>query len=216
MSALVLALVLAGAPAAPRIWQVPKSLDVVDVPGHVTALGVPIGMHAVRSGESAEYLERWFRAEFIKADLYVPPPWHLEQATAAAQVTGLDPDALIAYTIFLVPNPDRTTTVVVTEAFLSQRREAKAVGFAPLMPGAKRQLQTQTEGVDVLYYVATGTAADVQRFHADVLGKAGYKETSPGVFQRRDDVLKVSATPRTGGEVAVQVLHRRAIEGASP
>ena len=87
--------------------------------------------------------------------------------------------------------------------------------FAPRLPGARRVLYTQTEGVELMSYEVDATIAQAQLFHREALGKAGYQELSPGNFQRGVDLLKVSARS-TGEGLSISVLHRKQVGPPSP
>jgi hypothetical protein len=199
----------------PRLWEVPRAIQAIDVPGRTEALGMPVSIHAVRSQEKVEALEQHFRRQFQEAGLYLPPPQHLVPITRDVQVTGLDPDTYIAYTVFLQPNPDGTTTVILTEAFLAERRREQGSGFAPMMPGARSPLRSRTEGTEVLQYAVKASLEEVHQFHARALvTQGGYREVEPGVFQRGADVLRVSTQPLDNGEVSVVLLKRQDVKGA--
>lgn len=200
----------------PRVWEVPRSLEVIDVPGRTEALGMPVGIHAVRSAEKVDALERHFRRQFQEAGLFLPPPQHVVPLTREVQVTGLDPDTYIAYTVFLQPNPDGTTTVILTEAFLAERRRMnKEDAFAPVMPGASGVLVSRTESTAVLQYSVKAGPDEARKFHVQTLGKEGYREVEPGVFQRGADVLRVTARPLGDGELAVVVVKMKDVTGLS-
>jgi hypothetical protein len=208
----------ASTPAArpvPKVWEVPRALEVIDVPGRTEALGMPVSIHAVRSKEKVDALERHFRRQFQQAGLFLPPPQHLAPISNEVQVTGLDPDTYIAYTVILQPNPDGTTTVLLTEAFLSERRRTEEPAFAPVMPGARAVLRTNTEGTSILQYSVKASPEEARRFHAQELTKAGYQQVEPGVYQRGDEVLRVGARPLGDGEVAVSVTRMRDVGGLS-
>src|SRR5450432_2951367 len=189
---------------APRMWDVPDALGAVDVPGRVEAAGMPVAMHAVRSKRDAASLEQSFRKQFADAGLYLPA---LKPLSVHRQVTGLDVDTFIAYTVFLQENADHTTTAVLTETFIGERkRGVQDVKFAPLMPGAKEMIVTTSEGIEAVSYRVEASADQVKHFYADVLGKAGYTEKSNGQFERASEILRirVRASER---DASVSVLH---------
>ena len=201
----------------PHVWDVPKPLQAVDVPGRTEALGIPVSIHAVRSGEKVDALERHFRRQFQEAGLFLPPRHRVVPLSSEVQVTGLDPDTFIAYTVFFQPNPDGTTTVILTEAFLAERsRVQKGDTFTPVMPGAKAVLQTRTEGTAVLQYSVKAGLEEVRQFHAQALAREGYRVVEPGVFQRGEDVLRVTARPFESGEVAVVVVKLPDVNAVRP
>ena len=198
----------------PRVWDVPRPLEAIDVPGRTEAMGMPVSIHAVRSAESVEALEAHFRRRFQEAGLFLPPRQHVEPISREVQVTGLDPDTFIAYTVFLQKNPDATTTVVLTEAFLGeQRRQAPEDAFVPLMPGARGVFQSRTESTATVQYSVKASREDARSFHSRSLGGAGYRELEPGVFQRGADVLRVSVRPLSEDEVVVVVVKVPDVKG---
>ncbi|HEX8437433.1 MAG TPA: hypothetical protein VF697_20155 [Archangium sp.] len=199
----------------PKRWDVPRALEVIEVPGRTEALGMPVSIHAVRSGEKVGTLERHFRRQFQEAGLFLPPPQHVVPVTREVQVTGLDPDTYIAYTVILQPNPDGSTTVLLTEAFLAERRKTAEAAFAPVMPGARAVLRTNTEGTSIMQYSVKASPEEARRFHVQELTRGGYREVEPGVFQSGVDVLRVTARPLGDGEVAVSVMKLREVGGLS-
>ena len=200
-----------------HLWDVPKAVGAMDVPSPVVAHGIPVSIHAVLSRERADVLELHFRREFEKAGLFVPPAHHLTPVTPALQLTGLDPDTFVAYTVYLEPAADGTTTVILTESRLAEARTpAENPSFAPRMPGAHRVLYSQTEGVELMSYAVDATSAQAELFHREALGKAGYQELSPGTFQRGVDLLKVSTRNTEEDGLSIIVLHRRQVDGTLP
>lgn len=197
---------LAQQPPKVHVWDVPQALDAVDVPGRVEAGGLPVAIHAVRSKQTVDQLLQHFRTEFTKKGLFLPPPEHLTLRTTLSQVTGLDPDTFIAYTVFLQPNADGTTTALITETFLAERRAPGEVDFAPVMPGARGVIQSRTEGLRMVSYRAPATVEEAWAFHRAVFAEAAYKETAPGVFEHDGTALRVVIQPLSKQEVAVSVM----------
>lgn len=201
------------APTRVYVWEVPQAIDAVDVPERIEAGGVPVAIHAVRSKERPEALFASLRAQFERKGLFIPPPSHLPLRGSDPQLTGLDPDTLIAYTVFLQVNGDGTTTAVFTETFLTERRTAAMeVDFAPVMPGARGVLQTRTEGFRVLSYRAPATEEEAWDFHRQVLAGASFQETARGLFWRDGEELRISVRPDSKGGVSVSVLARPTLE----
>jgi hypothetical protein len=199
----------------PHVWVVPRPLQALDVPGRTQALGMPVSIHAVRSAESVPVLEAHFRRQFQEAGLFLPPRAHVAPVSSEVQVTGLDPDTFIAYTVFLQPNPDGSTTVLLTEAFLGERRrEAPQDAFVPLMPGARDVMQSRTENTSLVQYSVKASREEARGFHTRTLTGAGYREVEPGVFVRGAERLRVSVQTLREGEVGVVVLRMPDVTGA--
>lgn len=199
----MLAVALAAAPM--RQWEVPQPLEAVEVPGRTVAGGVPVAIRAVRSKSDAESLERFFRAEFKKAGLFLGP---VQQLTQHRQVTGLDVEALVSHTVFLQENPDRTTTVIFTEAAVAEREKAEAPRFAPVMPGAVGVLAAQTEGAQVLAYRVKAKPDEVRAFYGQTLVKAGWAEKE-GHFERGAELLELSVKQKVSETAVTLTLRKR-------
>ena len=199
-TALALSVLLGGVAAAaePRVFDVPDAVEAVDVPGRTVVGGVPVAMHAVRSRRDAASLQEHFRAEFRKAKLWMGPQ---TQLTVHRQVTGLDVDSLIAYSVFLQENRDRTTTVIISETFVGEQRAESGLSFAPQVPGARSVMVARTEGVELASYRTSMTADEVRAFYGETLGKAGWTPEGAGRFRRAGELLEVRVTAREAERV---------------
>jgi hypothetical protein len=197
--------------AVPRIWHVPGAIEAVDVPGRTDAFGTPVAMHAVRSRLPIDQLAGDFVHQFERAGLFIPPAGALFASSSHLQLTGLDPDTFIAYTVFFQENPDHTTTAILTEAFLAERKRSDGrVEFAPVMPRARDLLVTQNEGLELAHYRVHASPAEIDAFHKQALAQAGYRQIESGVWQHGVDVLKFSFKADDDGAIEVLVMHRRA------
>lgn len=205
-TALVVTLLAAGAGAAaePRTWDVPDAFEAVDVPGRTVVGGVPVAMHAVRSRQDAVSLQRHFRAEFKRAGLWLGP---MTQLTRHLQVTGLDVDTLVAYSVFLQSNPDRTTTVILSETFIGEQAAQGELTFAPVMPAARSVMVARTEGVLLGTYRVKASAAEVRGFYAETMRKAGWSLAAPDRFERGAELVQLTAVAK-GGECVVTLSYR--------
>jgi hypothetical protein len=201
----------------PRVWQIPRVLEVVEVPERVQARGTPVAIHALRSGASVQVVAESLLRQFHQAELFVPPAAHLPQVLPGQlQLTALDPDTYIVYTIFLRPDSSGTTTVIISEAFLEERQRTRDPRQAPVMPGAKEVFHSRTEGVSLSHYVVRATEAEVQSFHAALLPEAGYRPAGPGEFRRGAEVLRVTTRQTGHGELAVTVAVLPSIHPEGP
>lgn len=184
---------------------IPKPLDVVEVPSDVRALGAPVRIRAVRSAAPLETVMDELVKQYIDAGLYIPPRAHLTRMTANATLQGIDPDTFIAYGAIFQPNPDKTTTVILTETYLSERTRV-SLAFAPLMPGAQGVIVTEAEGSRTQVYRVRATPAAIRAFYARELAAKGYREEEDGIFGGPAGELKVTLSPRVDGTVSVAVF----------
>lgn len=192
-------------------FDIPGVVDVVDVPGESLVAGLPVAMHAVRSRVGAERLAESLLEQLHLAGLYVPPPSEVQARVEGLQVTGLDPDALVAYTFFLLPEAGGGTTVLVTETFVGRKvQEAlSSVDFAPVMPGARSPITTRTEGVQAVHYETPEPPEAVRAFYREQLSAAGYSESGKDEWTRGEWMLKLSVSS-AASQSSVHVLQRRA------
>lgn len=191
-------------------WDVPEKIEVVDVPGILRSDGIPLRLTAVRSKMKLEPLIRHFYGRFVEARLYVAEADEQLQLPKVPMLTALDTTTLISYTVVFQQNPDGTTTVVLGEAHLSERDPSPAgFDFAPIFPGASEVVRSDVEGMRTLTFTTGAKADEVLRFYRDVMGKAGSRELSPGLFQDGGRQVKVATHP-LGGRLTVSISERAA------
>lgn len=204
-AALALSLGCSALAAEPRVWDVPGAIEAIDVPGRTVVGGVPVAMHAVRSKLDAPSLERSFRAQFEQAGLWLGP---MTQLTRHRQVTGLDVDTLVSYSVFLQENPDKSTTVILSETFIGERQEPGGVKFAPVMPGATGVVTARTEGAELAAYRVKAKPAEVRAFYAETLAKAGWV-TRDGRYQRGAELLEVQVKQKAAESAVTLTLRQQ-------
>lgn len=198
----------------PFVWDVPRTLDIVDVPGVMLADGIPVRLKAVRSAEKVEPLIQHIVDRWIEWGLYLPPPEHQPQTLREATLTAVDPERLITYTVIIQPNPDGTTTLYLGEANMSRPPQAVS-SVAPLMPGAEGVLTSELEVVRSVNYSVKVKEAEVEAFYRVELKKLGFKQVEPRRFQSQtEEVELVLQTPKAG-TTSVAVLRRTLAPGAA-
>src|SRR5581483_7933897 len=150
----LLVLALSAAPAdagqAPRVlkFEVPHVIEQAAVPERLFAADFPVTVHAVRTSEPPESLVRFFDAEFNKAGLFRMPQQQLPEPMRSQSLTGLDTRTLISYTVIFQPNPDRTTTAIISETYMAERApRAGAPEIAALFPGASQVIRSSSEAL---------------------------------------------------------------------
>jgi hypothetical protein len=198
----------AGAPRALLHFEVPHVIEDAAVPERVFSADYPVTIHAVKSTDSAEDLVRFFIAQFAKANLFRMPQADLPEPMRSASLTGLDTSTLIAYTVIFQPNSDRTTTAIMSETYLAERR-APASGqreVAALFPGATEVVRGSSEGLKTVSYRAGAEAAEVERFYQGVLPRAGYREVEPATWVKPGERLQVVVRPLEKAASRVTVI----------
>ncbi|WP_224368019.1 hypothetical protein [Hyalangium versicolor] len=215
---MLVALLGAGEASAQRLpftWDVPKVLEVVEVPGVLKADGVPVKIRSVKSAERPEVILQHMVDRFEQWGFYIPPDHHRTQVTREPQLTALDTERFISYTFALQPNPDGTTTVVLGEANLSRPRQTGSP-IAPVFPGAKGVVNSDLEVARSLTYVISAPRGKVETFYREEMRKAGYTEREPFLFRNGGDELQVMVRDSKDGQVSVVVLRRTVPSSEEP
>jgi hypothetical protein len=198
----------------PFVWDVPKVVDIIDVPGVMLADGIPVRLKAVRSKEKPEPLLQHIVDRWEAWGLYIPPVEHQPQTLREPQITALDPERLITYTVLFQPNPDGTTTLYLGEANMSQPPKALS-SVAPVYSGAEGVMTSELEVVRSVNYTVRAKEAEVEAFYRAELGKAGFKEVEPRRFRSSSEEMELVIRPVQPGQLSVAVLRRTLAPGAS-
>jgi hypothetical protein len=199
----------AGAQRLPFSWDIPKVVEVVEVPGTMMADGIPVRMRAVRSTEKPEVLLQHVVDRFEAWGFYLPDAEGQAQPFREPQLTALDWERLVSYTAIFQPNPDGSTTVFLGEADLSRPPVVQSP-IAPVYPGAREVVHTDVEAARSLTYAVAAKPAEVLDFYRRELVKQGYAEAEPGLYRNDSDELQVRVHAGKGQQSSVVVLRRPA------
>jgi hypothetical protein len=212
--ALGLCLALCGAsalaqPAGPR-FTVPGAISELRAHGEDVVQGVPMRMHAVLSSWQLQPLLQHFADTFLEANLYLPPVKSQPRWLREPQLTALDVNRQISYTVIFQPHKDGTTTVILGEADLARRTPAD-VGL-PVFPGVRGAMQSRSESGRMVSYVAAATSAEVSDYYRTTLIAAGWAPADSGVFVKSGMRLEVSVSAEPQG-TAVRLVELPASRG---
>lgn len=163
--------------------------------------GVPVRTRTCVSRQTPLYLKQHFTEAFLKAGLYLSKEAMAMQMAKGEQVTGLDVDTRISYTVLLQPGA-RGTTIVLGEAFLGSKPATPKDSFAPVFPGAGPVTTATFESVRTLSYPVRASPERVREFYRSRLLQAGYKEEAPMVFVSSSQRLTIHVSA-SGQEQAV-------------
>jgi hypothetical protein len=204
-------------PRPPFRWDVPGLIDWVDSAGMQISDGVPMTLQAARSKLSVETLLQHFANSFQKAGLFIPPGREQLRAFQEPQLTALDPERLIAYTVIFQANPDDTVTVILGTSDLSHYTGGGSATllWAPLPPGAKQLMNTQMEGGQSAVFTVSSSKEEVMAFYRDAMKQAGFEQEEPGVFRRGGETITLYAQPQDG-KLAVSLTRRLGAEAGPP
>ncbi|WP_224369067.1 hypothetical protein [Hyalangium versicolor] len=218
---LVMTLVASGAAAAPTArpmfhWDVPGLLQWVDAAGVQVSDGVPIRLDMARSKLPVEELVQHFANAFQKAGLFIPPDSARAQALQQPQLTALDPERMVAYTVIFQRNPDKTVTLLLGTSDLSHYEPAKgsSLDWAPLPPEAQVMVRTDMEGGQSAVFSIAASEAQVMAFYRDTMKQAGFVEEEPGQFRRGSETIHVF-TQSQDGRLSVSLTRHLGEQGGA-
>lgn len=199
----------------PYRWEVPGLIDWVDAAGVQISDGVPLTLQMARSKRTVEELLQHFATSFEKAGLFIPPGHEQLRAFKEPQLTALDPERLVAYTVIFQPNPNKTVTVILGTSDLSAYDPAAQArpGWAPVPPGARQLLSTELEGAQTAVFEVPSTKEEVMAFYRDAMKRGGFVEQEPGEFRRGGEQILVF-TESKDGKLSVGITRKRLAQGA--
>jgi hypothetical protein len=194
----------------PYRWDVPGLITWVDSAGVQISDGVPMTLQMARSKLAIQDLIQHFATSFEKAGLFIPPGSQQIQALREPQLTALDTERLVAYTVIFQPNPDKTVTLILGTSDLSRYDPTAAqrtVTWAPVPPGSKQLLDTQMEGAQSALFEVSSTKEQVQAFYQQAMKQLRFVEKEPGVFYRGNEMIRVTLQSKEG-QVTISLLRK--------
>lgn len=209
LAAAVLCVVVPAMSAAEYRWEVPERIRYVEAPELLEANGYNVRLAAAISKLPAAELAQYYMTEFQKAGLFVPGATKQVSPTSYPMLTGLDTENLVSFTVIFQPNKDNTTTVVLGMTDLSKPPDRSLPDdFAPLFPGAKQPMRTNSEGMRSISFQTSATVDEVKAYYREVLVAAGYAEKSAGSFVNGEVRIKVYLqTTAEGTQVVLNQLN---------
>lgn len=195
-------------------WAVPAEASRVDVAGVQQARGIPVKLEAATSRLSAPELLRYFAGRFRERGLFIPPAKDQLVVEGALQLTALDVERLLSYTVLLRPLPDgRGTQVLMSTADLDAAR-SEGPAFVPLPPGASSVVSVDVEAARSVSFAVQARPEQVAAFYREVLPRDGYREQEPGVFTLGPRTLRVHTRALADGRLGVVVREQTLPEAA--
>jgi hypothetical protein len=213
MQLMLMLVVLQQAPPSPA--SVAGLLD--GVPGRTSATTVPVvtnveGVNVTQSSctskASIDELNAHFAKRFAKQGLYLPPEQKDWQPEAGTQLTGLDPENLVSYTVMLQP-AGKAVTVLIAAADLGAKKLGEtAEPVAPAMPGATGLTSYRLEGITAMSYAVRATPVEIKAFYRETLKKGGWVETGGLAFVKDGQQLTVEVSPGVSERYVMVQLQR--------
>lgn len=189
--------------------RIPEVVSSIPIEGELAANGVPVRARAVITKLSYPALLKHLEKRMHEESLYIPPPHVQFEMRGMPQLTGYDGVTKKSYTAIFRQNPDRTLTVILGVADLSeapQKLLASSTSEVPVMPSAQQAVQSQDEGRVVVTYSVQASPSEVERYYQASLKQAGL-ERLPGesAWAGKPGRLELS-TVTLGGDAGTQVV----------
>lgn len=188
-------------------WNVPKMIEFAEVGERMQANGMSLKVYVARSAWSPRDLLDHYHSRFAGEGFYVPDKPLRLPGLELPRLTALDPKNLWSYLVYVWPEPDGTTTLVMGAADLKGRKPQKnAAGFpVPPFPGAKVTFTSNVEFAKTMSFVTAATENEVIDFYRQTLPAGGWKEREKGSFVREGRLLRAAAKPTSKGLQVVLV-----------
>ena len=188
-------------------WDVPEPIEATAVPGAVDAMGIPVTLRAAVSRMHLDEIEDYYLRAFVKGGLYVPPAKDQVRMSRYPQLTAIDPETKLAYTVILQPNKDGSTTVLMATSDVSNYPNAVAPDdFAPLFPGAEHVSRVHDEGHESILFTSNRAPKEIEDYYQKTLATDGYQPKKDGLLVGPKGWVRV-ATHQKKGELWVLVTH---------
>ena len=186
-------LCLWAAPVLAFDWDVPEVVAWAEVGEKIQANGMPMKIFVARSKLKPRELLENYQKRFRTAGFYVPPVALKIAGLKLPRVTALDTISLWSYLVYVFPEPDGTTTLVMGAADLKGRQAGKISGGfpAPAFPGSTAPFASNVEFARTLSFSTTAKEEEVVDFYRQTLPSGGWKERERGSFVREGRLLRL-------------------------
>ncbi len=212
--AATLLIALAGSASAnPFVEGIPGAVSKPALSQKTVVDGVTIETSTLVSRKDVATLKAYFRSRFMKSGLYLAAEAEAMKLELGEQVTGLDTENLISYTVFLQPSGKDATTVIVSSANLGKRETQVAPAFAPVYPGSGPVTSTRLEWMKSMSYATTATPAEIRSFYREKLAAQGYEPRPDDEFIKGAERIALTVAP---GVTERTVLLVQDVGGARP
>ncbi|WP_163786717.1 hypothetical protein [Myxococcus vastator] len=198
------------ASANPFVKDVPGAVSQPTQAEKTVVDGVVIETSTLVSSKDVATLKAHFRALFARRGLYLAEETAEMKLKLGDQVTGLDPERLISYTVILQPSGKNATTLIVSSAELARRQHKAAPAFAPVYPGSGPVTSTQLEWMKSMSYATTATPAEVRAFYREKLSAQGYAPGPDDAFIKGAERIALTVAPGVT-ERTVLLIHEMGV-----
>lgn len=174
---------------------IPGAVAPGTAPSTTVVDGVRVTMVSAVSKLDAEALRAHYTALFEQQGLYLADEVRDITLQNSLQVTGVDTDRMISYTVLLQKGGKGFTTVIASQAELAKQPVPANASFAPILPGAQGVTTAMMEGMQTLTYSTVATPAEVKTYYREQLAKMGFKETEGLLFAKDNERISLVISP---------------------
>ena len=188
-------------------WDVPEPVSWAEVGEKIQANGMPMKIFVARSKWKPVALLNHYQKRFHAEGFYIPEvPLKLE-GLKLPRVTALDTVSLWSYLVYVFPEADGTTTLVMGAADLKGRQVGRVAGGfpAPVFPGSKATFASNVEFARTLSFTTGAKEEEVIDFYRQTLPSGGWKERERGSFVREGRLLRMLGKP-AGKELRIVLV----------
>lgn len=174
---------------------VPGAVAPASAPSITELDGVKVKMSTAVSTKSVGDLKAHYRGVFEQMGLYLDDEVNDIALKDTDQITALDTERLISWTVLLKPSKQGAVTVLLTSSELSRKPGPTAPPFAPLMPNAVDLVQSNLETMDAFTYAVPATPLEIKDFYRAHFKKAGFKEEGDLIFTKGNEQIALTVSP---------------------
>lgn len=204
------------ASANPFVKDVPGAVSQPTQAEKMVVDGVVIETTTLVSSKDVATLKAHFRALFTRRGLYLAEETAEMKLKLGDQVTGLDPDNLVSYTVIMQPSGQNATTLIVSSAELAKRQQKAAQAFAPVYPGSGPVTSTQLEWMKSMSYTTTATPAEVRAFYREKLAAQGYTPGPDDEFIKGAERIALTVAPGLTERTVLLIQEMGIAEAVNP
>lgn len=181
-------------------WEVPKLVAAAQVGQRLSVNGVPMVVTVARSSWAPSELLQHYAKRFETAGYFIAP--RRLEGFERPQLVALDVDARVSYVVWVWPERNRTTSLVLGTTDMLRRtraREAPPVNVGlPIFPGARGVTKFDLELARAVSFTVKATEAEVIDYYRTTLPAGGYVERRPGLFTKAQQQVRVLARMHEG------------------
>ncbi len=189
-------------------FKLPAVEAAVDIGKTTHVNGFPLRLGAYRTALSTDEVMLHFTKAFAAAGFFFPPRTRIPGLTLP-HVSALDPTRRVSYLVYGWPEPNHQSTFIIGAASFQRVAPPAPENLSLVAPKAFQVTQFDFESTHAVCFRTALSQAELMQHYRSILPKAGWKESTPGVFQRQGRQLRILAKDE-GNERSVVVWNEGA------